>query len=75
VFNFEVTGEALEMLYQLAIYSLVFLAVERYQYGKDDPLAPLKLPVPGRAIVYVTMFYCIVWFGKLDGTDYIYFQF
>ena len=54
---------------------LVFLAVERYQYMKDDPLAPLKLVVPARAIVYVTMFYCIVWFGKLDGTDSIYFPF
>ncbi len=62
-------------LVQIAMYSAFFMIIETLHYVKDDALAVLKLPIPARSLVYVVIFYSIAYFGRLDGAQFIYFQF
>ncbi len=59
----------------LLFYTAFLVAVQLIEARADDLSAVLRLPVPVRYALYVTMFYLVTLFGDFAGAQFIYFQF
>lgn len=60
---------------QILPYTALLLILETAVYWKKDDLAVLKWPAGVRSVLYLTMFYSMVLFGAVGGSEFIYFQF
>ncbi|MBN1517261.1 MBOAT family protein [Candidatus Sumerlaeota bacterium] len=59
----------------IAVASAVLIAVQLYQYKRDDLMAMRRLPWWARALFYYVLLMLILLFGKMQGEQFIYFQF
>lgn len=75
--NFMITENTLYIIQRIIFYAGVFMFIEwlQYRFKKEDDLVFLQFPIILRSFFYVIIFYSLTWFGKLDGEQYIYFQF
>jgi D-alanyl-lipoteichoic acid acyltransferase DltB (MBOAT superfamily) len=56
-------------------YIIILLAVEAYQFYKNDEFAFFKSPVWVRTFLYVLLFECILILGNCNNNEFIYFVF
>ncbi len=66
---------ALEMFLAILGYSIILLIVQVLQAQKSDLMAPLKLPVLARVVLYLVIYFSISLGGVFDDKPFIYFQF
>jgi D-alanyl-lipoteichoic acid acyltransferase DltB (MBOAT superfamily) len=74
-FNFGVPELSLNAYLCVLLSILTLSTFQSFQYVKNDLLFLLKWPWAIRAIVFITMFYLLIFYGATGGQEFIYFQF
>lgn len=75
--NFNISGAAalIPIIKRFVTLTGVLLAVQSYQYVKNDLLALFKLKPAFRGIAFFIMFIALLYFGVREPVEFIYFQF
>lgn len=73
--SWRLTPAASDTLTALAGFGLPLLAMNAWEWWKDDLLAVPRLPLVPRYAVYACLFYLVLLFGQYGGAQFIYFQF
>ncbi len=63
------------LIFLVGLVLLPVMALEYFQYKKDDEFLVFRWPFWSRAAVYYLMFYSIIFFGVFSARQYYYFQF
>ncbi|MEM6674053.1 MAG: MBOAT family O-acyltransferase [Planctomycetota bacterium] len=73
--SFELTPRASKGFADLALFTWPLVIVQLAQHSTKDLLAPLRLPLPARGILFASLILGMMVFGVREPVEFFYFQF